>query len=104
MKKWIANAVLTAALATSALPALAIEPAENNGWAMATDLVVARPVGAVLTVAGSVLFVLALPFTAVTNTIDDAAKALVVGPARETFVRCLGCTNTGRVNDDEDVR
>jgi hypothetical protein len=104
MKKWIATAALAATLATSAMPALAADPADTSGWAMATDLVVARPVGAVLTLAGSVLFVVSLPFTAVTNTIDDAAKALVVGPARETFVRCLGCTNTGRVNDGEDPR
>lgn len=101
MKKWIANAVVAAVLATTAAPALALEPIENSGFGMAADVLIARPVGAVLTLAGSVLFVVSLPFTAATNTVDKAAKSLVVDPARETFVRCLGCVKTGRVHEDE---
>ncbi len=69
---------------------------------MAGDLVVARPIGIVMTVAGAAAFVVSLPFTLLAGSTGEAAETLMIGPARTTFVRCLGCTNTGYTNKDID--
>ena len=63
---------------------------ESNGAAMAADLVIVRPIGLLATVLGSAVFVVSLPFTLLGGNVEEAAKALVVEPARFTFVRPLG--------------
>ncbi|MFK7160590.1 hypothetical protein V6U78_06025 [Marinospirillum sp. MEB164] len=60
-------------------------------FAMTTDLLIARPVLLVSTLAGTALFTLALPVTALSGSIDEAAETLVRRPASATFMRCLGC-------------
>ncbi len=67
-----------------------------SATAMVADLVVARPLGVVATVVGSAVFVVSLPFSALGGNVDEAADKLVISPAKETFVRCLGCTRSGR--------
>ena len=67
---------------------------------MAGDLVVARPIGLVMTVAGTAAFIVSLPFTLLAGSTGEAAEALMIGPAKTTFVRCLGCTNTGYTYKD----
>jgi hypothetical protein len=67
---------------------------------MAGDLVVARPIGLVMTVAGTAAFVISLPFTLLAGSVGEAADALMIGPAKTTFVRCLGCTSSGYTNKD----
>jgi hypothetical protein len=57
----------------------------------------------VLTLVGSALFVVSLPFTALGGNVKEAADTLVVGPAMETFVRCLGCTSAGRYSNPDDM-
>jgi hypothetical protein len=69
---------------------------EPGALRMAGDLLVARPIGLVLTAAGSALFLVTLPFSAAGGNVAEAGEVLVAGPARTTFVRCLGCTNSGR--------
>ncbi|WP_347902541.1 multidrug transporter [Pseudomonas purpurea] len=64
-------------------------------YAMIGDLLIARPLLAVATVIGAGVFVVSLPFTALAGGIGDAGKALVVDPAKATFVRCLGCIGEG---------
>lgn len=68
---------------------------EPSALAMAGDLVVARPVGVVITVLGSAAYVVSLPFSLAGGNAKQAGEALVVGPAMSTFVRCLGCTRSG---------
>jgi len=75
---------------------------EPTALAMVGDLVIARPAGVLITAVGAVAFVVSLPFSAAGGNIGEAADQLVVGPAKATFVRCLGCTNTGRRNDVKD--
>jgi len=70
---------------------------------MAADILVARPIGAVVTVLGAAAFVVSLPFTALGGGMGQAADTLVVGPAKETFVRCLGCPTAGRYVDPNDT-
>jgi hypothetical protein len=62
---------------------------------MAGDLVVARPLLLAATVAGSVFYVVSLPFSLAGGNALEAGDTLVVGPAMSTFVRCLGCTRSG---------
>ena len=79
-----------------AMPAHAAREEEPSAGAMAADVLVARPLGVVATVLGGALFVVSLPFSAAGGNIDQAADKLVMGPVRETFVRCLGCRSEGR--------
>ena len=101
MKKWIASVVVSALLVTTTGPASAREHEEVADGRMFADVLVARPVGLVLTVAGAAAFVVSLPLTLITRSVNKAAKTLVVGPARETFVRCLGCVTAGRTAAQE---
>lgn len=64
---------------------------DPTALAMTGDLLIARPVLALMTVAGTAAFVVSLPFSALGGNVGDAAKTLVVGPGKATFVRCLGC-------------
>lgn len=63
--------------------------------AMAADLVVVRPLMLAVTAVGSVIWVLGLPFSAAGGNVAASADTLVIGPAKTTFVRCLGCTHAG---------
>ena len=63
--------------------------------AMTGDLVVARPILLATTAIGTAVFVVSLPFSLLGGNAGEAAQELVVGPAKATFVRCLGCTNSG---------
>lgn len=69
---------------------------QPSGFAMAGDLLIARPLGLVFLAAGTAIYVASLPFSILGGNSKDVAKTLVLGPARETFVRCLGCTRLGR--------
>lgn len=91
--KLFSVSLLVGALALGvAPPAAAADPAERpSALAMAGDAVVARPLGLVITTLGTAAFIVSLPFSALGGNVDQAAEALVKGPARETFMRCLGC-------------
>src|SRR5262249_44440642 len=49
-----------------------------------------RPAGVLATIVGSAAFVVTLPFSIPTRSVDKVAQRLVVEPARFTFVRPLG--------------
>ena len=63
--------------------------------AVMADALILRPLGVIALVAGSVVFVVTIPFSAPTGTIGEAGHTLVVDPALATFARCLGCTESG---------
>ena len=74
-------------------PVMAWDPdadTEPSGAAMAGDLLVIRPISFVALVAGSVVFALSSPFSAIGGNINQAADKLVKAPATYTFVRPLG--------------
>ncbi len=58
--------------------------------AIIADGLILRPAGVLATIVGSVAFVVTLPFSIPTKSVDKAAQKLVVDPARYTFVRPLG--------------
>lgn len=68
---------------------------DPSALAMAGDLVVARPLLLAATVAGTVFYVVSLPFSVAGGNALEAADTLIVGPGKATFVRCLGCTRSG---------
>lgn len=68
---------------------------EPSALAMTADLVLVRPAMFGVTVLGSAVWLVGLPFSAAGGNIKSSADTLVVGPAKNTFVRCLGCTKAG---------
>ena len=57
---------------------------------MAFDLALARPVGLAATILGTGIFIVGLPFEALSGDFSDPARRLVVEPAKFTFTRKLG--------------
>ncbi|OEY65843.1 hypothetical protein [Marinobacter sp. X15-166B] len=78
--------------------ARAIDESPSAG-AMAVDAVFARPILLATTVVGTALYVVSLPFSLLGGNAEEAGQALVVGPAKATFVRCLGCERSGRKDE-----
>lgn len=58
--------------------------------AVMIDGLLLRPAGIVAMIIGSATFVVTLPFSIPTKSVDRAAQKLVVDPAKYTFVRPLG--------------
>ena len=59
-------------------------------WGMTIDLLVLRPLGFGATVLGSALFLVALPITLPTDSVQIASDKFVREPASFTFERPLG--------------
>lgn len=104
MKKMIRAAVMGAAmgltLTLSQLSLAAEQPGvvvdeDPSVMAMTTDFVLVRPVMLAATVFGSALWLVSSPFSFAGGNAMQAADTLVVGPAKTTFVRCLGCVGDG---------
>lgn len=74
-----------------------------NEWAMAGDLLVARPIGAALVVGGTAVWLVSLPFTLLAGNASEAAGTLIGGPVETTFMRCLGCRNPGYTGKDAEA-
>lgn len=74
-----------------------------SALAMTGDLIVARPLLLGMTIIGTAVFLVALPFTLLGGNMAESGKTLVVGPAMTTFVRCLGCKNPGYKREVKEV-
>jgi hypothetical protein len=79
--------VLALLLSTST-PAFAA--GATDAATVAVDVAVARPISLAMTIVGSALFVVSLPFSAPSGCVKKAARTLVGGPAKDTFTRPLG--------------
>jgi hypothetical protein len=97
LKRNLASWLTAAVLATSQLalaPAAAASVNENGsspgGGEIIFDSLVVRPVGLVGTVAGTAVFIVSLPFSALGGNVGAVADQMVVAPARYTFVRPIG--------------
>lgn len=51
------------------------------------DLLLARPIGVVAGIIGTGVFIVSLPFTIPTRSVDETAKMLIVEPFKFSFVR-----------------
>ena len=87
-RRLLANTLVLIFLVSFCTPT--ISTAEDSGSAIMADVVIARPLCLAATAIGSAFFVLALPFAAVTKSVDRTAEILVVTPAKATFTRPLG--------------
>lgn len=67
-----------------------------SALAMTGDAIFVRPALLATTIIGSAVYLVSLPFSALGGNAGEAGEVLVVGPAKATFVRCLGCTRSGR--------
>jgi len=63
---------------------------EPSSGEVLVDAVIARPIGLLTTIVGAAAFVVSLPFTLPSKSVDRAKEALVVTPARYTFKRPIG--------------
>jgi hypothetical protein len=99
LKKIGSPLLLAGLLMMSSANASAATDPFNDGnpsaLAMAGDLFLVRPFGAVATVLGAGVYVISLPFTLASGGATEAGYVLVAEPAMYTFVRCLGCTRPG---------
>lgn len=75
---------------------------DPSAAAMIGDFFVARPIGLVMTVGGVGLWLVSLPFTLLAGNAGEAAETLILGPGEQTFVRCLGCRQSGYTYKDID--
>ena len=66
------------------------------GYVMMGDLLIARPLLIVGTLLGTAAFIVSLPFSALGGNVKESADALVSGPGREAFARCLGCSSSAK--------
>lgn len=66
------------------------ETEETTGTRMAVDLLLMRPAGILATLAGSVIFVFALPFTLISGDTQHSLDKLIKDPGKYTFDRPLG--------------
>lgn len=98
--------ILSCAIATPSFAEEYMDDQVNQrpgAGAMVLDAAVARPMLLALTLGGTAAFVASLPFTALGGNVEEAAKTLVVGPAKATFTRCMGCTATQDRLKDRDI-
>jgi hypothetical protein len=103
IRRAIAALTISTLLLPQALWAQSAVDDSPNEWAMVGDLLVARPVGAVMTAGGAAVWLVCLPFTLLAGHAAEAADTLIVGPGEATFMRCLGCRNTGYTNKDVEI-
>jgi len=86
-KKTIAFLVVFALLVSS-VPAFAEPP--KDGMVMVADVLFVRTTGLVAIVFGSAMWVVSLPFSIPSGSVETAGQLLVVDPCKFTFVRPLG--------------
>lgn len=91
----VLSGLLLSALLLAGTPALAqdagVQPSSGpTALDIAADVVVLRPLGVAATALGTGLFILALPFSLPSDSVDEVADKLVADPAEFTFNRPLG--------------
>jgi hypothetical protein len=107
VKSTICSIAIAAALLAASNPAAAVDDlnatfsstsdAAPSTGAMAVDLLVVRPLSFAGTLIGTAVFVIGLPFEALSGDVAGPAHRLVGQPAAFTFTRPLGDTG-GRID------
>ncbi|MBB3048800.1 hypothetical protein FHR99_003074 [Litorivivens lipolytica] len=99
--RWLNALCLSIALVMPQLSLADAVKEEPTALAMVADTVIVRPVMLAFTVIGTAFFVVSLPFSTLGGNVGQAADTLMVQPAANTFIRCLGCTRV-KYKDAED--
>jgi hypothetical protein len=63
---------------------------EPSAPVVAADGLIARPLGLATTIAGTALFLVTLPFSAPSGSVNESAQGMIVRPGGYTFVRPMG--------------
>lgn len=94
-KRWMVAVAISMSVV---MPVMADEPlpAERKSMDMGFDMMIARPIGLVSVIGGAALFVVSLPFTIPSGSMDSAAEELVKKPINYTFKRPLGELGQGQ--------
>jgi len=79
---------ILAVMLSTTTPMFAEGPADPTS--VVVDVLVARPVSFVMTVAGTALFVVTLPIAAASRSVPTTTHILVAGPARDLIARPVG--------------
>ena len=87
MKTKLLTALCALTLLSSATPGVAAEDRTLNALA---DVALVRPGCFVATVGGTALFIVALPFAAMSKSVKKTANTLITNPAKATFTRPVG--------------
>lgn len=82
----------TAVSAEEYMAGSAVAEDRPSAAAMMGDAIFARPALLVGTLLTTGAFVVSLPFSVLGRNVNESAQMLVIGPAKATFLRCLGCT------------
>lgn len=86
MKK-ITAVILVLAFLVVSVPVYA---GTDNSIPIAGDMVFARPLGLVAIATGAALWVVALPFAAITGSLQETTETLINNPVKYTFARPVG--------------
>lgn len=62
---------------------------ENDG-PVEGDILMARPLGIVSVVGGAALWIVSLPFAAITGSLSKTTETLITNPVKYTFARPIG--------------
>ncbi len=90
MKK-ILIAFFFVALVMSSQTSFAVERHEEpSDMGVVVDVLFLRPAGAVMLVAGVGVFIAALPYSIITNSLDDTSDVLLKRPFEYLFIRDVG--------------
>ena len=87
MKKILLVGVLILSLILPSVPAFAEDPPAG---VIAADVLFVRPVSFVASILGSVFFVIALPVSIPSGSVDVVARKMIVEPWKYTFSRPVG--------------
>jgi hypothetical protein len=90
MRAKVLTTICVVAVGLSSVATSAANETGGNPMETATDALVVRPACLVATAVGSALFVVALPWAALSKSVKKTASTLVVKPANATFTRPLG--------------
>ena len=90
-KRYLVSALL---LLGSVGPVLAYDQEQETRNATSGEMFVdtwaGRPLGLLASAMGAITFIVSMPFTLPSHSVDDAAKMLVTDPVKWTFRRPLG--------------
>ncbi|MEW5746661.1 MAG: hypothetical protein AB1805_14625 [Nitrospirota bacterium] len=64
--------------------------ADGGAGSIMADTLIVRPVGIVAIAVGTAVFIASLPFALISGSTENAARQLIVAPAKFTFTRPLG--------------
>ena len=88
MKKMVIATFIVLTLISTSVPGLADETA--GAPEMVADVLIARPAGFVTIFLGTAVFIVALPFAALSRSVEPVVQTLVVAPFNFTFTRPVG--------------